>query len=1087
MMRVANLATKFVKKEDNNISSSNTETKEDYYYYNVACAACGRRVFAAEAVAADGLHVHRACFRCAVCRAVLRPGNYKTERYGSRLVCPRHWGCSALDAAGPAPRPAQAPATASAAVSAPAPALLPATPERISVELSDAREIDEDEWTDRNFLASETSAPTGLSSDEEESSTEEYIDADESEDEAARFPEPAMDAHHMPHSRLYCSDADDSFPYDEYSDDGAESSGAESWSRMEEAREARRREVPRAPPAPAHPDTSEMETEESESSDDEVSSATEVSTDSEFAREESAPVPSPPAILVTEAPAPIPSAPPPPAAPAYDYPLSRTKSAGGLATKRALELKRKYLLGEPSPPAVRKSESTSQLDTKLEAFRFNITEFQKMLHPATQPVHKPYVSFQLTDPTGPPQTTPDIPDIIKNVCSDAPVDLLTKGDSPLCKQNWNESSHDAVKYDLETDSLSEESHTETAPKSVPRVEVHDEVGDLVQLDSLILVSEEIDRPQYTGETISGNVWETNVANETDNSESCKDATTLALTENEFSDWAAEGVVVDDCSIDDKEDRSRNKTPRSLSGPKLIHDAKNISAIASHVCGRSGSPDLVGYSNAIEHLEFADEVEHDHFISAPVPLRNEGYMELVDDGYEPYAASKDRSMNFIERAYAETAVKPAGQTEAPAQFTDMSDNLQYIDGSDSKSESILNDNVNTNPNFASDSKSHTAVADNVASPPNEILSNASTGFRRTDTGEVETANNLEEKLLSISLSELSPPLDMTDRDCLKASLANEKKSIDDDRDDISPPLACETTDRHATHINLRSYSPAICRSASETFKHSAAGTSMNKNWMLSIKLNPEPDNVTMEKVQELKRERDEQTEVVRWLVLERLGAARGRVRVRSRARLPPGPATPPPVPPPPALAPPPPPTPPTPPPALMRLPPSASLSDPELMRERWPKSFVRSISNYLNKRLSPRHKYASEPALTMHVSKHVTYSINEQGGRERRHTSAGSLERAPPPVPPPPAGYCPPAAASVSPRHAASYAGNGAERSNRGDADERDAMQLWFEARWARLVAQRRARDEARDEPAARRLARSECQQGPYHKNVYIDL
>lgn len=43
----------------------------------------------------------------------------------------------------------------------------------------------------------------------------------------------------------------------------------------------------------------------------------------------------------------------------------------------------------------------------------------------------------------------------------------------------------------------------------------------------------------------------------------------------------------------------------------------------------------------------------------------------------------------------------------------------------------------------------------------------------------------------------------------------------------------------------------------------------------------------------------------------------------------------------------------------------------------------------------------------------------------------------------------------------------------GDVDERDAMQLWFEARWARLVAQRRARDEARDEPAARRLARLE--------------
>lgn len=42
-----------------------------------------------------------------------------------------------------------------------------------------------------------------------------------------------------------------------------------------------------------------------------------------------------------------------------------------------------------------------------------------------------------------------------------------------------------------------------------------------------------------------------------------------------------------------------------------------------------------------------------------------------------------------------------------------------------------------------------------------------------------------------------------------------------------------------------------------------------------------------------------------------------------------------------------------------------------------------------------------------------------------------------------------------------------------DVDERDAMQLWFEARWARLVAQRRAREEPKDEPSARRLARLE--------------
>lgn len=48
--------------------------------------------------------------------------------------------------------------------------------------------------------------------------------------------------------------------------------------------------------------------------------------------------------------------------------------------------------------------------------------------------------------------------------------------------------------------------------------------------------------------------------------------------------------------------------------------------------------------------------------------------------------------------------------------------------------------------------------------------------------------------------------------------------------------------------------------------------------------------------------------------------------------------------------------------------------------------------------------------------------------------------------------------------------------NVNDDDERDAMQLWFEARWARLVAGRRQRESRRsraEDPAARRLARIE--------------
>lgn len=79
--------------------------------------------------------------------------NYTMERYGSRLVCLRHSGVTVPDAV-----------AALAGTVALTPPLPIATPERISIELSDggAREIDEDEWTDRNFLASETSGAGGL-------------------------------------------------------------------------------------------------------------------------------------------------------------------------------------------------------------------------------------------------------------------------------------------------------------------------------------------------------------------------------------------------------------------------------------------------------------------------------------------------------------------------------------------------------------------------------------------------------------------------------------------------------------------------------------------------------------------------------------------------------------------------------------------------------------------------------------------------------------------------------------------------------------------------------------------------------------
>ncbi|XP_063546906.1 F-actin-monooxygenase MICAL3-like isoform X5 [Cydia strobilella] len=952
--KVANLATKFVKKEEPDAKIQPKEEKKSWRgpsSAGVQCAACGTRVFAAERVTADGLQLHRACFRCAVCKAVLRPGSYAMERYGSRLVCLRH--------AGAAPEP---------------PTPTP-TPERISIELSDgAREIDEDEWTDRNCLQSETSAAPGLS-DEDESSSDEYTDA-ASDRSGGRSPDA------LPHIRpaLY---SDDSSGYDDLSTgpEGAESSGGESCSRMRLAREARRREVP----ADARPptDSSEVESEDSSSSDEDVSSATEVSTDSEFAAEESAPQPTPPAILVTE--------PPPP----LEYPLSKTKSASGLATKRALELKRRYLLGEPSPPAVRKSDSTSQLDTKFEAFRSTITEFQKLLHPATT-TQSPVVAYHTEDKKAQP-----MPDIIKNLCDDAPVDLLSRE----VKKEWREETIKEKEKELDSDSLSDSSHTETAPKSVPRVEVHDEGGELIQLDSLTIVNSE------DTEKASGTATETGptvVAAESESSESCRDATTLALTETELSDWAAESAVLDECL----EDNKRNK-PRKLSGLKTVHDAKNIATISSHVCGKT-SPEPVVYSNALEHFEFADEGEQDPSIETQATPRNEGYMELVDD-FE-YSPSNDRSMNFIERSF-ETVFKPT-----------------------------------------------LAVTEVVELEPLEERKVEVTEVPKPEKSEDDNKDSLSPdiKIDSLSLSDVSPPLDTK----------NESES---------PPLAAETPKSPNAPIYnsnsfapcLRVYLPAICRSASDNINlsYSRSTDSPSRSIELSVSLmlssgsvspvSPTPLNTT-DKVQEIKREREEQTEVVRRLVLERLGSG-PRLNRKSTRRtkvspclnvpppVPPPPAlpTPPPLPPPPEIPPPPPEIPPPrPAPPLMQVTPS--FSDPELARERRRKSIMKSISNYLNRRLGPRQKWYSEPDLTLQDPPQSCYSA---------HKSTGALQE-PPPVPPPPARYRPPCPLPDSPPITKLTAGP-------SYVDERDAMQLWFEARWARLVAQRRARDPRRDDRLAR--------------------
>ncbi|CAK1553968.1 unnamed protein product [Leptosia nina] len=986
--KVAKLAEKFVSgkpepKQENKQKEDSKKVWRGQLATGKQCPVCEECVYAAESVSADGMQFHRACFRCAVCNNVLKPGEYTRERFGVRLVCLRH--ATAYDAL------LENVAKNDYTYETPQ-----VTPERIFIELSEdgGLEIDEDEWTDRNFITSEASAAGDLSAESspEDNAEDQDNAGDDDQSEPAERPPRAV-----PSSQF----SDDSHGYDDYSDDGAESSN-ESLSNMREAREARRREVPTNAPPPYT--SSEMETDdESDSSDDEKSSATEVSTDSEFAREESIAVPAPPAILVTEVP---PTIVPPP----QDYPLSRTKSAGGLATKRALELKRKYLLGEPSPPTVRKSESTSHIDSKLEAFRSNITEFQKMLNPATplpQPVTT-YLAHQIICEEKKPEKP--IPDIIKNLADQVSVDLLTKGD-PAVISKVQEPIKDETEPDLETDSLSDSSNSEVLQnQSVPRVEVHDEGGELIQLDSLILVSNEIEEAEEKVSRTATSSGPTVVAVESESSESCKDATTLALTETELSDWAAESVVLDECGIDENSELNRNKNPRSLSGPKLVHDAKNIESIATHICGR-GSPELVVYSNAPEHFEFADEGDPDPVLEAAV-TSNDGYMELVDDDYEPYSTSRDRSMNFIERVYSDTTVKSDPNDTLEKITSNLSETLEFIDSPDSKSESMLNDTeIVSKPTTASNS-SDMKNEKNEEGASLSVTSNSSSynPISIEDSVSInEAVNKAKVQMQSISLT--APPRSVFDRtDVSKINSVSRKNFLQD----FSPPVIIETNGNASSLMihplsgprshNLRTYSPAICRSASETFtvnSRKANPPACDNNWSISGSTPTVQNHASTQvnRVEELKRERENQIEVVKRLVLERLGGAKVCRKSTRRSRVSPSSLMPPPVPPPPILA--------TPPSPLLRAPlqptpfPAApkgssslprtalsvqsSFSDPELTRQHRPKSFMKSISNYFNKRLGPRHKCVSEPDLTTH---------NNQDYASRR-----TLEG--PPVPPPP--------------------------------------------------------------------------------------
>ncbi|XP_067012830.2 uncharacterized protein Mical isoform X2 [Anabrus simplex] len=330
-----------------------------------SCHFCGKRVYLMERLSAVGKFFHRGCFRCEYCGTALRLNNYQFDRegkYGSRFFCMQHFGMQGKPRAVrkgeenrsgrdkeniPAKKtPVKTPEKTKVLSGSPDKldtGLVPRnTPERIEFEnlagaASDVEEapseMDEDEWTDRNFGASaaegSSDSLSDMSSDSEEEEGanevfEEAMDQPLTADETRRLaetwtrryskatpkgstaqngetgkqakeckprPGAAGDEEEEDSDSLY-GESDEELSYHEYESDDDESETATEGEADEEARELRRQEVRLEVPPPrprrdsdtaTGSDTEVASDSASESESEEVeNSATEIETDSEF-------------------------------------------------------------------------------------------------------------------------------------------------------------------------------------------------------------------------------------------------------------------------------------------------------------------------------------------------------------------------------------------------------------------------------------------------------------------------------------------------------------------------------------------------------------------------------------------------------------------------------------------------------------------------------------------------------------------------------------------------------------------------------------------------------------------------------------
>ncbi|GAB0092877.1 bMERB domain [Sergentomyia squamirostris] len=317
------------------------------------------------------------------------------------------------------------------------------TPERIEFENVDAMSdgerslnniIDENEWTDRNFGTGTDETDSDLSSSDSSDSETDSDLYEEALDSPLGAETLQLATDWIGKQRicsLHDSDGDEFYDSSEDDDVDTQTEGEE----LARAREIRMQEVKLMPPVYPATDTETEVQSDSESSSAEIepNSATEISTDSEFDHDPISKTPPQividdtflkrptrvhirqgmitnglrnnrpnvprsseearmndlskiemnikplvqvdPSVLASTNRTPLKNPRP------GDYLLNKAPSTEGIASKKSLELKKRYLLGESGSTGLMKSGSTSVLDSTFKNFHSNISQCQKLLNP----------------------------------------------------------------------------------------------------------------------------------------------------------------------------------------------------------------------------------------------------------------------------------------------------------------------------------------------------------------------------------------------------------------------------------------------------------------------------------------------------------------------------------------------------------------------------------------------------------------------------------------------------------------------------------------------------------------------------------